>query len=257
MIELVIVNGWAMPGSVWSEWIDRLGFQGPVRLLNLDAVRSEDEWLRYLEREVRHPSLIVGWSLGGQLALSFAHHYPERVLGLLLLTSTPKFVQSEDWQDAQPLNMLENMQRLVSLGSNGLIRRFAMLQTVGTPGAKETSRKVEQMIRQNGSTDIGATVYDKKVLQSGLDLLAQLDLRDALARLAVPTHVVLGAQDQVVRVKPAALTALNAQVSAACIEGMGHFPFLQYQRQTLGECARFFSQWNTSAGKPCLEGCHG
>jgi pimeloyl-[acyl-carrier protein] methyl ester esterase len=46
--------------------------------------------------------VLVGWSLGAQLALHIAAQHPHKAARLVLIAATPRFVQAPDWPAALP-----------------------------------------------------------------------------------------------------------------------------------------------------------
>ena len=83
-MEIVFISGWATSSSVWKK-MGKMRY--PISFL---------EWKDILSGDYTLPSscLLVGWSLGGQLALDMLHH-PE-VKGLLLISSMCCIASSEE-----------------------------------------------------------------------------------------------------------------------------------------------------------------
>ena len=64
------------------------GHSDPLRPWTLEAV------VESLERRFANAGAlsVLGWSLGGAVALAWAHRVPSRISRLLLVTTTPKFI---------------------------------------------------------------------------------------------------------------------------------------------------------------------
>ena len=105
---LVLLHGWAMHSGVWGGLPAALARGHRVHAVDLPGhgrspshapftaaavVRSLDA---AFEAE-RHPVSVVGWSLGGQLALAWALTRPGRIARLVLVGTTPRFVAGEGW----------------------------------------------------------------------------------------------------------------------------------------------------------------
>ncbi|PID43194.1 MAG: hypothetical protein CSB48_06720 [Proteobacteria bacterium] len=222
-----------MPRAVWGDFVDRLDVQGEVTFVDLNRAFDTEQWLSYLDARVNEPAVWLGWSLGGMLALAAAQAFPDKCLGLALINSTPCFVKKTDWPCGQPPGMLENMEKLVNTGSSSLIRRFSVLQTLGSPEARADSRLLQAMI------DGHDAVYRREVLLAGLRLLGDLDLRRAMAGLPVPLKIILGSEDNVVLASQEGLTSVNPDVSISVVNGMGHLPFMYFAARVAGELSAF------------------
>lgn len=227
--EMVIINGWAMPAGVWGELRAWLELHFTVTWFDLDSNKSLAGWCQTLIANTPSSAVWLGWSLGGELVMEVARVAPEKVKQLLLLTTTPCFLKKPGWDCGQDEVALNNLRLLVSKGSASLIKRFALLQTVGSVGERSDSRAMLQLM------DEGEAVYGKEVLQSGLNLLAQIDQRQWLTEASIPVNFILGEVDTVVVVKTENLKAINPALSVTVIPGMGHFPFLA-SCAAVGEC---------------------
>lgn len=217
---LVIVNGWAMPASVWGGTRDWLSSCFEVTWVDINQSRTSDEWVEYLSENCPKSATWLGWSLGGELALEVAQRNVLPMSRLILLATTPCFMAHPDWNCGQPQSAVDKLRLLVQKSSSGLIKRFALLQTIGSIGEQADTKNMLSLIDQHDP------VFDKDTLLSGLTLLEQLDSRSWLQKARVPIDFILGEADSVVLVKQDDLIALNHLINVHIISGMGHFPFL-------------------------------
>ncbi|MCK5189269.1 MAG: alpha/beta fold hydrolase, partial [Methylococcales bacterium] len=112
---------------------------------------------------------VLGWSLGASVALTMAGQYPERVNSLMLLAGNPVYVQQSDWPGIDPV-LLEDFANNLSLNCSETLLRFLALQVNNLPDAKSVLKDLKKAMQEcNPPT--------KKVLQNGLDILKQADLR--------------------------------------------------------------------------------
>lgn len=217
---LVVINGWAMPASVWGDMRDWLSERFALTWVDINCSRTSEQWLEFLAANCPPSAIWLGWSLGGELALEVAKQNVLPMRRLILLASTPCFMARPDWPCGQPQSAVDKLRSLVQKSSASLIKRFALLQTVGSIGEQVDTRKMLSLIDQHDP------VFAKDTLLSGLALLEQLDSRAWLQRAGIPVDFILGESDSVVLVKKDELIALNPQINANVIPGMGHFPFL-------------------------------
>lgn len=117
------------------------------------------------------PAVVIGESFGGTLALSFAHAYPERVRALVVLNSFPRFLP----QLRLHLAMLGI--RMMPWGAMRLVRRVTALR-LHSPHTHRS--EVKYFLAQTRQTT-------RRGYLGRLRILTKYDVRDRLARIAVPT----------------------------------------------------------------------
>lgn len=92
MATLVILHGWGGLLAKWQPLAGRLKRKKiSVRLLKIPAdkprnIRDFSQWLKFKTKTLA-PFYLLGHSFGGQIAIDFAAHHPDRVRGLILLSS--------------------------------------------------------------------------------------------------------------------------------------------------------------------------
>lgn len=241
--DLVMVHGWAMQGGLWRAFGESLaanwrvtlvdlpghGFSAPQPDYRLDAV--VDTLLQAAPPRAHW----LGWSLGGLLSLRAAECYPERVASLTLMASTPRFTAEAHWPGMSHQS-LAAMAMDLERDFQGTLRRFTGLQTFGQEGARALARQIEARLAERPPPDSAA-------LRGGLSLLQTVDLRPALARLAIPVLAVLGSRDRLVpKTLGAALAELNPAITVHALQGAAHLPFLTESAETLGLIEAFLAR---------------
>lgn len=63
--------------------------QLPGNFLTLPGHQGRPFDLSILEKEIPYTTTLIGYSLGGRLAMHFAHHHPERIKSLIILSANP------------------------------------------------------------------------------------------------------------------------------------------------------------------------
>src|SRR5690554_6169278 len=114
----VFLHGWGMHKSIWRPVTDALHAQTstPVQTLTLDLPGfGRSGWQTNLAQfdamvdavesclaaQVSTPLYLVGWSMGGLIAQALALRGNLSVNGLVLVASTPKFTETEQWPGIQ------------------------------------------------------------------------------------------------------------------------------------------------------------
>lgn len=227
--DLVLIHGWAMHGGVFAPLTRVLQAHFTVHLVDLpghglsperDAGFDAADCARRIAAATP-PALWVGWSLGGLVALHATQQVPARVRALAMIASNPRFVHDEDW----PHGVAHAVFAHFAAGLRGdwrqTLERFLALEALGSDRAQQELRALRVQLFERGEPALG-------VLDAGLQVLDQTDLRAACAALAMPSLWIAGRRDRLV---PSAAMQWAAAQSAQAryLEfPSGHAPFLSH-----------------------------
>lgn len=230
---LVLLHGWSMSHAVFAELAGLLardfrllipdlpghGHSAPVEpccLAGFSQVLAV--WLAKLGLDRVD---LLGWSLGGQVALQFSAAYPQQVRRLLLISSTPRFCAGDDWSFGLPTSELRALRRGLERRYLATMAEFFDLQFIGEDLSAERRREILRFaVRPAGLPDPAAALMT-------LGILGQEDLRPLLGSIARPALVVHGENDRIIPF--AAGQYLSEQLPEArfvALPGIGHAPFL-------------------------------
>jgi pimeloyl-[acyl-carrier protein] methyl ester esterase len=193
---LALVHGWGMNARVFDALADLLADDFDVHALALPghggrAALAENTlrtWADDLAQQLPDHATLLGWSLGGQVAMRAALDHPHRITRLVLLATTPRFVMAKDWGRGMAPTDLEDFGAALMADPQATLLRFLSLQTRGMANQKT----LLQQLRQTLLATPGAS---SEALSSGLTMLRDTDLRAELPRLMQPTLVLHGALD--------------------------------------------------------------
>ena len=151
---LALVHGWGMNARVFDTLADVLAADFEVRALDLpghggrDAlvVNTLQSWADDLAHQLPDNAMLLGWSLGGQVAMRAALDHPHKVKRLVLLASTPKFVATADWERGMAAADLQDFGAALLAEPQAALLRFLSLQTRGMPGQKTLLQQLRQTL---------------------------------------------------------------------------------------------------------------
>lgn len=227
---LLCLHGWGLNAAVWEPLAEQLA--GRARLLAPDlpghgARAGEGRFgdlgsaADDLAAGLDGPVTVVGWSLGGLLALDMAQRYPARVVRVVLVAATPRFVQAADWPHAVQAEVLADFARDLSWDCRATLTRFLALQVHGVPGRAMSLRDLKARCLQ--------ALPHPRALAEGLEVLRDSDLRSRFAALKIPVSAVLGALDTLVpRAVADDLRRLRPGMPVEVLPGAGHAPLLSH-----------------------------
>ncbi|WP_223266827.1 pimeloyl-ACP methyl ester esterase BioH [Luteimonas gilva] len=244
---LVLVHGWAMHGGVFAPLVARLRDRYTLHLVDLPGhgYSREDATPLELDATVAQiaartpPAIWIGWSLGGLFALRAAATSAQ-VRGLVMISATPRFVV-DDGADGRPWPHAVSPQVFTQFAADlqsdyrSTLDRFLVLDTIGAEHGREELRTLRQQLFARGEPA-------RRVLQQGLSLLDETDLRESLPQLRVPSLWISGRRDRLVPpagMRAAAALAPNSEFLE--IAGGGHAPFLGHADEVAAAIDTFAS----------------
>lgn len=248
--DLVLLHGWALHGGMWGPWLDDLATHHRLHVIDLpghghSAGRSTVADLAQLARDISpHVPIgaaVMGWSLGGMIALELAQQQPQRVGALVLLATTPRFLAAGDWPHGLQAEVLDSFACGLVEDYHRTVRAFLALQVHGDENATQTLRLLRNQLATRGEPDRAA-------LEAGLRILRTADLRANLPRIAQPALVIAGAYDRLT--PPEAGRELAIALPSArygLIDRAGHAPFLSHPDSVLREVLPFLARGQESA----------
>ncbi|MDD2308268.1 MAG: alpha/beta fold hydrolase [Desulfuromonadaceae bacterium] len=244
---VVLVHGWCLSSAVWKYQFDGLAasdrilapdLRGHGRSRGISGSLSFDVFVEDLVDLFGSLNLadavLVGWSMGGQIALKSYAELSDRLAGLVLVSATPSFTASADFPHGLSLNEVAGMRLKVQRNSQRAMNGFsARLFATGELENNSSAAEIKQLLSSMAAPDIAAML-------DALDALAGADMRHLLGTISVPTLILNGAMDEICL--PQASCYLKAHIpnaTQAIFPECGHAPFLTQSYQFNGRIIRF------------------
>ena len=107
--DIVLLHGWALHGGMWGPWIEDLSRQARLHFVDLpghgrsawpEGASTLSDLARAVSPHVPQGAAVLGWSLGGMVALELARSRPGDLSALVLVATTPCFLARNDWRQA-------------------------------------------------------------------------------------------------------------------------------------------------------------
>ncbi len=241
---LVLLHGWAMHSGVWGPLFGHLakrhrvhavdlpghGRSGPVDPFTLDGVVDA---LEATFSGDAFPLVVLGWSLGGMIALRWSRVRPERIGRLVLVCTTPRFVAGTDWPHAISAPTLSRFGDELHVAWRETVLRFLALQIKGSEHAHAVQAALRAQLFARGEPS-------PRVLAAGLALLRSEDLRAEVRAIGQPALVIAGSRDTLTPAAAGAwLAAALPHARYVPIEGAAHTPFLSHPDAIAAALDRF------------------
>lgn len=239
--DLVLLHGWGMNAAVWNDVAADLAKHFRVHSVDLpgygNSAASEPYTLagitNALAAALPHPAVVCGWSLGGQVALSWALSAPRQIERLVLIATTPRFVNGAQWESGIDAVSLESMIRGLADDCRATLQRFLASQAQDDIAGRAVLRWLREKMLMHPEPAVAT-------LAAGLQILKETDLRERLPQIAQPALILHGERDVVVPL--AAGVYLQRALPHAVLEvcaGAAHAPFAACPQRTAQRIVEF------------------
>ncbi len=242
--SLVLLHGWGLNSAVWQPFIDSLpdSFFNDFNIITIDLpgfgnnVNKEinpysiDNICQYIANTVTESAVYLGWSLGGLIATEMAINYPEKVIGLVTIASSPYFLEEkgqkiEEKQLIWPgikAKVLDSFHHQLQVDIQKTITNFLKIQAMGSPHIRQDINKISELVFQYD-------MANKTTLEQSLMLLESSDYRQQLSSITQPFLRLYGDADSLV---PKAVIDKVAQLAPASdfhrFKQASHAPFISH-----------------------------
>lgn len=167
--KILLITGWGGGAELLKPLHEALEQKGhSIERLNIFNALNDEILQQHVERAVKF-DVIVGWSLGGQLATLLVNQiqqqYAEQKV-LITLASNPCFVAQADWMTAMPIETFIQFKQSFEQDAISTLKRFGLLVCQGASSAKKDFVAMQKLIRPQPIA----------LLRDGLQLLEKLNL---------------------------------------------------------------------------------
>ncbi|TXL01525.1 pimeloyl-[acyl-carrier protein] methyl ester esterase [Methylococcaceae bacterium HT1] len=232
---IVMLHGWAMHTGRWRDFAKALAGKNQVMCLDLPGHGLSASITPYTLESVvdavyaqlpEHACVLIGWSLGGNVALRLAEKYPQKIKSLVLIASNPHFMETKNWPGVQA-DVLQLFTNNLQKNPAPTLLRFMSIQVQEMDDKKASLKQIKQALQECAPSS-------PEVLMAGLGILQAVDQRKILSSLRIPVMMILGELDTLVPVSVGEqCQLLQARLEVHLIAGAGHIPFITDQKQLL------------------------
>jgi pimeloyl-[acyl-carrier protein] methyl ester esterase len=248
-IPIILLHGWGLNSAVWQPLIANLPaeFTDAFHVITIDLPGfgtnvnkqvnpySLANICQYISYTIEQPAIYVGWSLGGLVATEMALTYPEKVLGLITVASSPRFLEQrieevvEDnvvnqliWSGIKQ-HVLDVFHQQLHIDTKKTINGFLKLQAMGSPHVRQDIKQISQLVFQHD-------MANKSTLDESLKLLETSDYRSKLIDIKQPFLRLYGSADSLVPKSVIGMVAKLAENNSQqhIFQGASHAPFISH-----------------------------
>ena len=123
--SLILLGGWGQPAAALQPLAASAAAYFDVAAFSVaDMAPAYAERLGSILLRTSGPTLLLGWSMGGMIALETTARFPECVAGLILIGSTAKFTADETYPEGIPSQRLRAMAAALKRQPAVVLSRF-------------------------------------------------------------------------------------------------------------------------------------
>ena len=230
---LCLIHGWGVDSRIWKGLAARLPVHWRIITLDLPgygtSVISNPPAEIHIIADMLIPliprnAVLMGWSLGGMVAIKIARLLGGDINTLILLASTPCFVKKKDWLHGIEPELIRTMADRLFDNTDRVLQEFIALTAKGDVAPRQTVRELR------ASAVYGVTYI--KALMSGLDILREADLRGDISDLKCRVVMLSGERDNLIAKKTGPATQLLCPHMQLAYITAGHAPFSSQDKLT-------------------------
>ncbi|NMP16100.1 pimeloyl-ACP methyl ester esterase BioH [Thalassotalea sp. Y01] len=229
---VVFIHGWGLNSAIFSPLAEMLENEHRVTLIDLPGFGDNHENIpaSYDIASITHmvadcidqPSIIVGWSLGGLVATELALQHSDLVKAVVTVTSSPYFVEQDNWPGIKP-ELLKSFHQQLAVNSDKTIANFLKIQAMGSEHVRQDIKEIKSLIDSRPKANID-------ILDASLSLLENVDLRRQVGDLQVPLLRLYGRLDSLVpKAVIERMDELVPQSDSFMFHRASHAPFISHK----------------------------
>lgn len=240
--DLVLIHGWGMHGGIWGGVVPDLSRHFRAHVVDLPGYGASptcqpydlDRLVTQVADSIPDGAGMIAWSLGGLVAQRLAAQHPDKAGRLMLVGSSPCFVQRPGWQHGIDAAVLQQFAEDLGCDYAGTLLRFLSLQARNGENVRTVMKYLRVALFSRG-------IPEAAVLSAGLNILLESDLRSHVTDIRQPLCLVHGDRDMLANIDAARW--MNNQLAGSRlieIPGCAHAPFISHAGQFQQAVMEFF-----------------
>ena len=240
--SILLIHGWGVNSEIWVSLVDQLKKFFKIYIIDLPGMGQSSTISPYtlenLAKEIRvnipvDKCNILGWSLGGQVAIQLAIKNPQFVKKLILMSTTPCFVERYDWPYGVKKKFFNKFEIDAKNKIDDTLMKFFLIQTKDIVNAKDTMRFLKRNFIQS-------SYHKTHGMQNALGILKNTDLRKEIKKITKQSLIIIGDKDRLTC--PDASLWLNRNIRTSTlvkIQGANHMPFITHTKEVIDSMKEF------------------
>ncbi|MCH9644458.1 MAG: alpha/beta fold hydrolase [Gammaproteobacteria bacterium] len=226
--EVLLLHGWGFNRTIWTS-LQKLLFNYVTTAIDLPGF-GEAHYISgsykpnnitdIITKRIRTPTIIIGWSLGGLIALLASLLAPEMIHKIIIINSNPCFVRQQKWPGVSS-TFIKNFIEHFNNKPQKLLQHFLRQIAYNKNEHRILNHKLV-LPKSHQHTAWGAA----------LRLLQQTNLSSHLDSLKIPCQFLLSENDLLIpHCISKHIKAKNPSIGCKIIKNSGHFSLLHNPKE--------------------------
>ncbi|MGM0924265.1 MAG: alpha/beta fold hydrolase [Bacillota bacterium] len=234
--HLIMLPGWGMEKAVFQTLTKPLAEIAQLSFVEWRNIRNTGDFKERIKETVlliNEPVYILGWSLGSIAALEFAAENNGLVKELILISATSHFTADADDPIGWQPRVVERMKKQLRRNKDKILLDF--YEVMFSKSEKEEFSTFTNLIIHDFQGD------DLDSLCTGLDYLAETNVRESLSKIKANSLLIHGTEDAICPSEGSLYIKeqMNEKAKRYLLQNAGHIPF--FTRPS--ECIRLITQF--------------
>ena len=229
----LLLSGWSMNADVFAPLLPGLAQRFDVYQANWQPPNhgSLNEAVALLGQQIEQPIWLIGWSLGGNIAIALANQKPDAVLGVMTCATTPVFVKHHHESLGMPKTTFTAFyQHMACTNGHDGLTRFDALQMQGDIHHMQGRRALKAYRKQQQP-------WAHAALMHTLGWLEHLEQTQHYRQITVPVLALFAVNDAMVNADTAReITTLNPLISPHVLPDASHACIITHTQAVLLHC---------------------
>jgi len=236
---LVMLHGFGCDSRIFGSIGTKLSKDYDVSMVDLPGHGQTKEHFRdfsfsaytilhALEGYLKEPYHLLGWSMGGQVALEMFKQDPKLIKSLILISSTPRFVESDDFKIGMNKAVFNKFNKGIKNDAKKTMDDFYHLMFTDNENASLPL------------SDLQSQTPSQTTLLECMESFERFDYRKLLPQIDSPTLIFTGDKDKII--DPKASLFLSQEIKGSAVKvfkDTGHAPHLTREKEILDELKKF------------------
>ena len=196
---IAMIHGWGLCSKIFYPIVEELKNEYRIVLIDMPGYGINhkipanrcDGIIQSLEETIPRGCALLGWSLGGILALKYSILNPDSIRSLITVSCSPRFTSDPDtrWPGTDKELLLKCTSMLTQDNCKSTIDKFLSLQAMGSSRMRDDIKVIKGLLSQVPEP----SYYE---LQAGLKTLMDEDLRYSIDHIKCPSLHIYGKKDR-------------------------------------------------------------
>ncbi|XBC37627.1 MAG: pimeloyl-ACP methyl ester esterase BioH [Buchnera aphidicola (Meitanaphis microgallis)] len=246
-VHLVLIHGWGFNSKIWNTLLSELNTNFTIHLVDLPGFGKNNalqfmnlkNTAKLLAQYIPKNAILLGWSMGGLIISKMALSYPEKIKGLISVSSSPCFLIRPNWPGISKNTLLKFYCQLVK-NYEKTIENFIRIQTINSKYLNKDTNILKKIVLSQPKPRMST-------LKKGLELLYSSDLRKEITKIKIPFLRIYGSLDALVPKTIAKILDKKLPNSqSVIINRCTHAPFISDKYKFCSIILKFSKYLNTS-----------